>query len=396
MKKSALTTILFATFAVIFQVFETKAAPGGYDPDFGSGGFAVSQIFGLEYISRIAIQKDGKILVTGYRTTIYGGNVFFLRRYLSNGSRDTAFGTNGEATGFDTVGLRSDYVGYNIAVLPNGNIAVAGKANESYAVWQVTANGKSDRNFGRNGLLILNQYPFDFHAPDLNIQDGKILLTIPKVSAENSPIVLVRINANGTLDQTFGNVGESVTDLVGMNGVIQYFGTVIESNGKITISGKKIGNYVINGLDRKLANGKPDLTFTPVNAQVCCLSMPGLVRLNNGRYEMWTNNSAITFFVLEFNSNGGYERNPFVGSFNTYGYCPGIFTKQSDGKLLASAGGSFYRMDLENGGQAVEQYGCENLESISDKSHAALYPDDRIVFTGRFNGSLMLVRLLPN
>jgi hypothetical protein len=244
--------------------------------------------------------------------------------------------------------------------------------------------------------LILNQYPVESHAADLNIQGGKILLTIAKVSAENSPVVLVRINANGTLDQTFGNVGESVTDLVAMNGLIQGYGTIIESNGKITIGGSKIGNYFIYGLDRILANGKPDLTFLPVDTPGCCVGIPGLVKLNNGRYEMWTNNSGITFYVLEFNSLGGYERNPYVGSSSYSGYCPNIFTKQSDGKILMSATGKFYRMDLESSSQTVEQYGCENLDSISDRSRAALYPDDRIVFAGTYNGYLILVRLLPN
>lgn len=401
MKKFTLTTILFAAFAIIFQVFETKAAWGDYDPSFGFGGVAVDSVTGY-YPQATALQPDGKILVTGYRTSVYGGNVFFLRRYLSNGSIDTAFGTNGEASGFDTIGLRSNYVGLNIAVLPNGKIAVAGKANGFYAVWQVSANGKNDKTFGQNGLLLLNQYPVNQYMsrqnPEINIQGGKILLTFPKVSAANEPIVLVRLNANGTLDQTFGNAGESVTDLLSKPfQTNQGFGTIIERNGKITVGGSKIGNGFVIGLDRKLADGNPDLTFLPVNGSGCCVTMPGLVRLDSGKYEMWTNNSGITFFVLEFNALGGYERNSFGGDLNTGGgYCPDIFTKQNDGKFLMSASRKFYRLDAEISNQNAETNRCENLQLISDFSRAVLTPDDRIVAAGRYNGSLILVRLLPN
>ena len=93
----SLKKILVAVaFMLTLQSFETKAAPGGYDPSFGTGGAVEFQMTNDFFINRTEVQKDGKILVAGYRKTGQTRQLV-LRRHNRNGSLDTAFGFNGEA-----------------------------------------------------------------------------------------------------------------------------------------------------------------------------------------------------------------------------------------------------------------------------------------------------------
>ena len=185
------------------------AAWGDLDTSFGFQGAAVDPITG--YMPRgILIQPDGKILVAGYRSSVFGGTAFFLRRYLSNGSLDTHFGTQGAAIGPEVNTKKSVFRAENIAVLPDGKIGVVGVANGDLAVWQFLANGRADTGFGQGGLLVLTHYsvdPYPYLRPQINVQNGQLLLTLPDGSAPSKPVILLRLTAIGTIDMSFGVSG---------------------------------------------------------------------------------------------------------------------------------------------------------------------------------------------
>ena len=61
---------------------------GALVPSFGSGGIVIRTMAGGAFPDAIAIQPDGKIIVSGS----YGG-FFGLERYAANGTLDTSFGT---------------------------------------------------------------------------------------------------------------------------------------------------------------------------------------------------------------------------------------------------------------------------------------------------------------
>jgi len=399
LNKSVFVKCLWLAIAltVIFLPLETKAAWGDFDPTFGSNGTVIDPVTG--YIPKsLAIQPDGKILVTGYRILITGGRGrgFFLRRYLSNGQLDASFGKNGAATFTDPTLINSDYEGEKILVQANGKIAVAGRADDFYAVWQFTSSGKGDTAFGQNGLQILTSYQRDHRAPDLNIQSGKLLLTFPKIGAGGEPIMLIRLNSNGAIDQTFGNFGESLTNLQGIiNGSDCNFGTVVESDGKITIGGKTAEDYVSKELVRKLSDGSPDPTFfpTPSSIYVGMMAPSGLIKLSNSKYLIISLNlggpGASTGLDL-FSAKGFYETS---SSLFDIGSCPAILTNQSDGKILIQLTGPLFRIDADLGSQ--EWINCQNLQGVQWQ-RGAIQTDDKIVVAGVYNDNLFLARLLPN
>ncbi len=385
---------LFAVIvlAIIFQASEARAAWGDLDTSFGFGGVAIDAVTG--YVPRdVAFQPDGKILVTGYRTSNLGGNVFFLRRYLSNGSLDTAFGLNGEASGFSSGGLRLNHRGQKIAVLPNGKIAVVGTANGFYAVWQVTASGRNDRTFGQNGLEILSRFPA-IGSSEINIQSGKILLSLA-VQSDSTYIALLRLTSSGTLDGTFNGSGVAVTSIFQTaNGE---GGTVVDADGKITVGGRKSSDfYHPLGLERRLENGQPDPSFLPTDSATFDLR-GGLVKLANGKYAMRSmmldSNFNAIWLVKEFSSAGAYESNTslFGGFYTT---CPNIFANQSDGKVVIFGTDRLFRLNAEL--DAMETLYCSDLAGIPENSRASIQSDDKMVVFGVDNGRLMLTRLLPD
>jgi uncharacterized delta-60 repeat protein len=83
------------------------------DTTFGINGKVFTPVSG-----KLAIQSDGRILVTGYTNGTSGSGG--LARYMPNGTLDSGFGIDGSASGFPS-GL-----GSGLALQPDGNILVTG------------------------------------------------------------------------------------------------------------------------------------------------------------------------------------------------------------------------------------------------------------------------------
>ena len=103
---------------------------GSLDASFGDGGKVVTSLgFGWDEPYGVAIQSDGKIVVTGSseRDMDYGPNrgEFALVRYNPDGSLDASFGDGGMVTT-----AQGDWMsaGLDIAIQPDGKIVVAGRS----------------------------------------------------------------------------------------------------------------------------------------------------------------------------------------------------------------------------------------------------------------------------
>jgi uncharacterized delta-60 repeat protein len=102
------------------------AAEGTIDTSFNSpeGYVLWDGGSGDDFGRDIALQSDGKIVVTGYRKNGTDDDLFVIR-YNADGSLDTGFGTNGIYR-FDKVG--TDW-GYGIAIDASGRIVVTGQSS---------------------------------------------------------------------------------------------------------------------------------------------------------------------------------------------------------------------------------------------------------------------------
>lgn len=154
-------------------------AHGSLDDSFGTGGTVMTPISeGRDEGFAVALQADGKILVTGYIINSAGNYEFALARYNTNGSLDDSFGTGGSVT---TAFQGGAGVSKSVVVQSNGKIVIGGHAftdmNADFAVARYDAEGKLDTTFGNGGKVIT---PIGFSSDSGNslaLQlDGSIVL----------------------------------------------------------------------------------------------------------------------------------------------------------------------------------------------------------------------------
>ncbi|MBA1289573.1 M10 family metallopeptidase C-terminal domain-containing protein [Pseudomonas japonica] len=189
---------------------------GALDQAFGQGGIATFALpDGMPVITEtsLALQSNGDVLLAGYRYP--GGTAdFSLTRYHSDGTLDTRFGTDGTVT--VDVADGNDYARV-VTQQADGKLLIAGTSdkgdnevgdgNFNFSVVRLNADGSLDTSFGDGGKAM-----FDFEGGRDGAQtitvldDGKLLLTGAAYNADgNADFAALRLNADGTLDTSFGD-----------------------------------------------------------------------------------------------------------------------------------------------------------------------------------------------
>jgi uncharacterized delta-60 repeat protein len=225
--------------------------------DFGSGSFA--------YVTAVAIQADGKIVVAG-ESNASGSRDFALARYLPNGTLDTTFGGDGTVlTGFGS----SCCEGAGALVLqPDSKIVVAGSSystasNYDFALARYLPNGTLDTTFGGDGMVLT-----DFGsgrediASALALQpDGKLVVAGWSTVSGSFDFALARYLPNGTPDPSFDGDGMVLTDF-GSGSWDKATALALQPDGKIVVAGHSIAGVSYDfALARYLPNGTLDPSF---------------------------------------------------------------------------------------------------------------------------------------
>ncbi|QEH31813.1 hypothetical protein OJF2_02780 [Aquisphaera giovannonii] len=204
-----------------------RYTPGGrLDATFGDGGIARINVgYTFNSIARqtndapsgIAIQPDGKIVVSGTTSgtpfPYDGGYEFAVARFNADGSVDTGFGADGRAVAAPGGGPYIDDYAYDLALAPDGKIVVAGAtAYGTYTAARFTSTGELDPGFASGGLYVggsSESYTSPTVTPVVVQADNKVILgeTIA------GDFALVRLDADGTPDPSFGVAGVVTTAL---------------------------------------------------------------------------------------------------------------------------------------------------------------------------------------
>jgi len=200
---------------------------GTLDPSFGGDGTVLTD-FGSsrgDSASALALQPDGKIVVAG-SSSISGGNLSALARYLPNGTLDTSFSGDGKVT--TDVGGTNWGSASALALQPNGKIVVAGMSNASgnsdIALARYLPNGTLDTSFSGDGTVLTNfGSGSNEEATALAIQprDGRLVVagvTWARASG-NQDFALARyhaIHCNGVVATRVGTAGNDT--LMGTEG----------------------------------------------------------------------------------------------------------------------------------------------------------------------------------
>jgi len=208
-------------------------------PSFSSNGDGkVTTDFGsFDYGISVAVQADGKILVSGLIAYGVGDADFALARYNPDGSLDTGFDGDGKVT---TALSPFDDVSYSVTVQADGKILVAGGSDPDdkadFALVRYNPDGSLDTGFDGDGKVTTDfSSSFDW-AFSVTVQaDGKILVAGFSDNGGNEDFALVRYNSDGSLDTRFDGDGK-VTTAVGSSHDDGESVTV-QADGKILVAG---------------------------------------------------------------------------------------------------------------------------------------------------------------
>lgn len=221
------------------------------------------------------------------------------------------------------------------ALQPDGKLLVAGDFTNGIA--RLNTDGSLDATFltgaGTNsGVCAIALQP-----------DGKIIIggTFTSYNGTASSGI-ARLNTNGSIDNTF-NIGAGFTGTVGMSCSIftpvSVRALAVQSDGKIVAGGcfSQYNGTIKTNLARLNANGTLDNTFTGTgpDGEVRCLALqPDGKLLMGGRF--YTYNGAGSSFLMRVNPDGSpdnaFSANISIGPNNIAGVR--AITLQPDGKFI--------------------------------------------------------------
>jgi uncharacterized delta-60 repeat protein len=256
---------------------------GALDPTFGNGaGYVTTAVnSGANDQARaVLVQPSGNIVVAGVTTvpvtttTKHGTTTstvlaFGVVTYNPDGSLDTAFGSGGIVRQIFQPGNYSPgfAIPYDAALEPTGatgdaKIVLAGgdSAQNGMALMRLNANGSLDASFGSSGQVVTwfpntAKYPSEVAKAVAVTVNGQIVAAGESNNNGWVNWLLARYNPDGALDPTFGNGGEDTTTF---SSGAHVSGIVPQADGKIVLVG--MGGSV-SVLARYNSDGSLDPTF---------------------------------------------------------------------------------------------------------------------------------------
>jgi uncharacterized delta-60 repeat protein len=237
---------------------------GALDTRFGNGGVVLTSISVSATAQTLLVTPSGQIVVAGSEQIIAGdaASDFAVARYSADGTLDAGFGNGGLVT----THFGDFSAGINVLALDAaGNILAAGHTSVSsgffnFALARYQPNGTLDASFGTNGTVTTPFGQFDDLSALALQADGKIVAAGSFSTGSKVELALARYLSNGNLDVTIGSAGQVKLDLGGSNQAAH--GVRAQTDGKLLVG----GIYAPSGpseffLARLNADGSLDPTF---------------------------------------------------------------------------------------------------------------------------------------
>jgi uncharacterized delta-60 repeat protein len=391
-------TGLFAVAVAACAASVAGATAGELDPTFGTGGRVTTDFDGSsDAVLGVAVQADNKIVVAGNTCVCAGGDFnakFALARYNADGTLDTSFGSGGRVSTDFTPGTDA---GSAVAAGSDGKIVVAGLSGGHFALALYRSDGSLDTSFGSGGLVTTDfGGATDGGADQANAvavqRDGRI------VAAGGGAVgfALARYNGDATLDTTFGSGGKVNTD-VGAGGFA--YELAVQGDGKIVAAGRGDGHFA---LVRYNADGTLDTSFGTggkVSTDFGSGNQPAFGVDIQADGKIVAAGGIGDFALARYNPNGNLD--PTFGSggkvttdFGSASDSASAVVVQTDGNIVAAGNGTGdfelarYNPDgtldgtFGSGGKVTTDFGrTDNAWDV------ALQSDGRIVVTGNSYGA---------
>jgi uncharacterized delta-60 repeat protein len=282
--KIVVGALLFSTAAggavsTSMTVLRYSNIDGSLDQTFNTTGIATATPVGAGLVddSCAILLQSGKVVVAA--ATQDGKLV--LARYTSAGALDTTFGTSVTTPGTTVTPLtppasNPTHTSPAMAAQSDGRIIVVTRSGDDQAVLRYSVDGVQDTGFGSvpggivvtpvgSGVNYANAVAIQATGVGVSTSLDKIFVAgHANVSETTSDISVVRYNADGTIDTTFGSGGIVTTDIF-----FQFdnaFGIALQdvspAEPKIVVVGNTgIGGFSQTAVLRYTSLGAPDISF---------------------------------------------------------------------------------------------------------------------------------------
>jgi uncharacterized delta-60 repeat protein len=188
---------------------------GSLDPSFGAGGITLGRRRsgpGGTVLHAADIAPGGRIVVVGGRNELRRGAdrpAGVVHAYESDGTPDKSFGRRGSV--FFSQRERRTYTSlYDVDVLSNGKILVAGYHRYRAFLARLHADGRLDRRFGGGDGSVTVRIGVAGCCPPAALavqRDRRIVLAANGGPFRTPRVYLIRYRPNGRLDHGFGKRG---------------------------------------------------------------------------------------------------------------------------------------------------------------------------------------------
>jgi uncharacterized delta-60 repeat protein len=275
---------LFALVVLMCAASFAVAQAGTLDTTFGSNGIVSTA---LRDVNAVAIQSDGKIVLAGLG--VANSQVAdTLIRLNTDGSLDASFGSGGVVNLVPTGELAANGF-FAMAIQSNGDIvATTSDAGANFLqVVRVEANGSLDTSFGSGGFTATTAIPFtpgdssDAREIAIALQSNGAILVATSYSN-----LMARFTGSGQLDTSFGSGGIINLSNTGPSVTAGPTQIAVEKNGRILVaSGSLAPSPLVQAgtISRYDANGSIDTTFGASGTAASVASASALVLQSNGK-----------------------------------------------------------------------------------------------------------------
>ncbi|MBN8704265.1 MAG: T9SS type A sorting domain-containing protein [Bacteroidetes bacterium] len=339
--KKTITIICLVLFASVPAIAQT----GSLDPSFSDDGMAITDFNKTDdQAYAIAVQADGKIIAAGDT----GDDGLLICRYNSDGTLDTGFSGDGKFVTYlgRNLDIRAVSILSDGKIVIAGSV-VDENYYRSVFVGRLNANGTWDTSFKDTGYqnyfisnnsdkaLAMKVYP-----------DGKILLAGQAYSAGITSFLVMKLKEDGNYDTSFSGDGITLTTNIGPGGTDNLTGMAVDANGKIYLAGTAMQSDFKDFLAvvKINANGSRDNTFG-TSSKVVIPAYNDRVKVavqDDGKIILGSNiyqNQKSDFHLVRLNTNGTIDTTFGEKGFviKNYGNVYNFFsdlTIQSDGKIL--------------------------------------------------------------
>ncbi len=224
------------------------------------------------FVFKSTALSDGSILSVGFTRVSRGMNEIyrgFVMKLKTDGSLDTQFGNGGYqflTPPNDTFWLLIQ----DMLIQPDGKILILGYGRENYQnssvmIWRVNANGSVDNSFGTNGLAFTSESSVDLSPTSIiRLTSGDLIVALTRYVNYEGKQWLYKYTTSGSLDPSFTdsqNFSGGIQLPIGSSGQISV--ATSAGNNSLYIAGyATINAQTVGYLARVLSDGTLDSTFS--------------------------------------------------------------------------------------------------------------------------------------